>query len=271
LAEPTLQAYLDRIKFEGRARPDRDTLTRVHRGHVENIAYENLDVQFGCPVSRDLPATFDKLVARRRGGWCYEMNGLMDWALREIGFKVTRMAGGVARSILGDVQIGNHLVLCVDLDRRYIADVGFGDGLIEPVPIVPGEIRQRFLAFALEDMGQGWWRFHNDARGGAPSFDFKLEPAEEALLDRKCAWLQSDAASPFVLNAVVQRHRPDCLVMMRGRTLKTVSRDTETRIIESADDYVDTLNRVFGIDLPEARNLWPKIEARHRELFGPQS
>jgi N-hydroxyarylamine O-acetyltransferase len=269
LAEPNLQAYLDRIKFVGPPARDLDTLKRVHRGHVENIPYENLDVQFGRPLSRDLNAIFDKIVTRRRGGWCYEMNGLMDWALREIGFKVTRMSGGVARAILGDVQLGNHLVLCVDLDRPYLADVGFGDGLIEPTPLAVGPVPQRFLNFALEELGQGWWRFHNDARGGAPSFDFKHEPAAEAALDAKCAWLQSDAASPFVLNAVVQRHLPQSLAMMRGRTLKIVSADTATRMIESADEYVETLHGVFGLDLPEARSLWPKIEARHRELFGP--
>jgi N-hydroxyarylamine O-acetyltransferase len=207
-------------------------------------------------------------VTRRRGGWCYEMNGLLDWALREIGFKVTRMSGGVMRAAVGDGAVGNHLVLKVDLDRPYLADVGFGDGLIEPIPIEAGKREQKFLTFALEDLGQGWWRFHNDPNGGAASFDFRTEPATEAALDEKCSWLQSDPSSSFVLNAVVQRHLPDSLVMMRGRTLKTVTGEATTRIIASPDDYVDTLNRVFGLDLPEARNLWPKVEARHKLLFG---
>jgi len=75
-----LQSYLDRIAFLGHPRPDLDTLTRLHRGHVENIPYENLDVQFVRPVTRDPAAIFEKLVTRRRGGWCYEMNGLLGWA-----------------------------------------------------------------------------------------------------------------------------------------------------------------------------------------------
>jgi N-hydroxyarylamine O-acetyltransferase len=262
-----LQAYLDRIHFEGVAKPDLDTLTRVHRGHVENIPYENLDVQFVRKVTRDPQAIFDKIVTRRRGGWCYEMNGLMDWALREIGFKVTRMAGGVTRNLRGDEVVGNHLVLWVHLDRPYLADVGFGDGLIEPIPIAAGEIRQKFLTFTLEDMGEGWWRFHNDPRGGAPSFDFRMEQAAEELLDQKCAWLQTDPTSGFVQNAVAQRHLPDSLAMMRGRILKIVADDIETREIASAADYADTLDRIFGLALPDAQALWPKIEARHRELF----
>lgn len=225
-------------------------------------------MQFGTGVSREPEAIFDKLVTRRRGGWCYEMNGLLDWALREIGFKVTRMAGGVMREIRGDEALGNHLVLSVDLDRPYIADVGFGDGLIDPVPIRPGVIRQKFLTFALEHLGQGWWRFLNDPRGGAPSFDFRMEPAAESLLDRKCAWLQSDPASSFVLNAVVQRHLPGSLAMMRGRVLKTVGEGEGVREIATAAEYVETLDRVFGLALPAAEKLWPTIEARHREVFG---
>ncbi len=263
-----LAAYLDRIGFEGAPRADLDTLTRLHRGHVENIPYENLDVQFGREVSRDPEAIFDKLVTRRRGGWCYEMNGLLSWALREIGFDVMHMAGGVMRAAVGDDQVGNHLVLHVRLDRPYIADVGFGDGLIEPAPIDVGPLRQKFLAFALEDLGEDWWRFHNDPRGGAASFDFRVRPADEALLDGKCAWLQTAPVSPFVQNAVVQRHLPGGFAVMRGRVLKTMEPEVKTREIESARDYVATLERVFGLALPEAETLWPKIEARHAELFG---
>ena len=263
-----LQAYLDRIKFDGPATADLDTLQRMHRGHVENIPYENLDVQLGRPISRKPEAIFDKLVTRRRGGWCYEMNGLFSWALDEIGFRHTRMAGGVMRAVRGDWSTGNHLVLCVDLEEPYLADVGFGDGLIEPVPIAAGPIDQRFLRFSLEDLGQGWWRFHNDPRGGAPSFDFEMKRGDEALLDEKCAWLQSHPDSIFVQNAVVQRYLPDRFALMRGRVLKTIDAGAvHSSEIGSADEYVATLENVFGLTLSEARDVWPKIEERHRQLF----
>lgn len=262
-----LQDYLDRIGFSGTPRPDLDTLTRLHRGHVTHIPYENLDVQFGRPVSRAPEAIFDKLVTRRRGGWCCEMNGLLAWALDEIGFKVTRMAGGVRRAQLGDWTLGNHLVLWVHLDRPYIADTGFGDGLIEPVPIAPGLIAQGPFVFSLEDLGQGWWRFHGDPPGTGMSFDFEMKPADEALFDDRCAWLQSAPESPFVQNAVVQRHLPEGHALLRGKVLRTVGATSETRELESAGDLVETLHRVFALDLPEARTLWPKIEARHREVL----
>ena len=265
-----LAAYLDRIGHTGPVRPDLATLRAVHRAHHFAIPYENLDVQLQRPVVTDPAAAFDKIVTRRRGGWCYEMNGVLGWALSEIGFKVTRMMAGVRREQDGDIAISNHLILRVDLeDGPWMADVGFGDGPVDSYPIVAGPIQGGLFAYRLEEMEGGWWRLHNHPAGGAPSFDFQIAPADEAAMADRCVWLQSDPASGFVQNAVVQRHQPDRLLMMRGRTLRilTVGGATD-RLITNADDYVATLKADFALDLPEAASLWPAIAARHQALFG---
>ena len=262
-----LRAYLTRVGFAGEPRPDLETLRRLHRAHVENIPFENLDVALGRAVSRDPAAIFDKLVRRGRGGWCYEMNGLFAAVLETIGFDVVRMAGGVMRATLGDTALGNHLVLAAQLDRRYLVDVGFGNGLAEPMPVVDGSGTQGPLTFRIEDLGAGWWRFHDDPRSGS-SFDFELQRGDERLLDQRCAWLQSNAESPFVLNATVQRRFADKHAALRGRRLTWTYADrVETRDVVDADDYARTLEREFGLNFPEARALWSKVEARHRQLF----
>ncbi|MEQ1753274.1 MAG: arylamine N-acetyltransferase [Micropepsaceae bacterium] len=262
-----LDSYLERIGLEGPVRADLDTLRRIHRHHVLNIPYENLDVQFGRAVSRSTASVFDKIVERRRGGWCYEMNGLLGWALEQSGFRVTRMAGGVRRAQMGDAALGNHLVLAVHLDQDYLADTGFGDGLIEPVPIAEGPISQGHSAFALEDLSDGWWRFHGDPRIGGLSFDFQRAPADDGLLERQCQWLQSAPESPFVQNAVLQKHTPDGHISLRGCLFKSAGARSFQREVKSADEYATILKREFGLDLPEVSSLWPKIEARHREVF----
>ena len=130
-----LAAYLDRIGHGGPTRPDLATLKALHRAHLLAIPYENLDVQFGRPLTPEPAAAYDKLVTRRRGGWCYEMNGLLGWALGEVGFDVTRIAGGVMRGLRGDWAIGTHLVLKVMVEGRpWIADVGFG-GMTPTAPL----------------------------------------------------------------------------------------------------------------------------------------
>lgn len=261
-----LAAYLERVRFEGTPRVDLDTLRRLHVGHLRSIPYENVDVALGRGASRDLGVIFDKLVTRRRGGWCYEMCGLLAWALGEIGFAVTPLAGGVERAVRGDSAIGNHLVLLVDLDRRYLCDVGFGDGLLEPIAIERSVVRQNFLEFGLEPMDEGWWRLDNHAEGSASSFDFQLERANEALLSERCQWLQTSPESMFVQNVVCMRHVPNGLVLLRGKVLKRVTAEGVARHeLGSPGELVETLGEVFDLDLPEATTLWPAIEARHEE------
>jgi N-hydroxyarylamine O-acetyltransferase len=262
----SLTNYLTRIGFEGKPHAELETLRRIHRLHLEAIPYENLDVQLGRIVGFDLHEIYRKLVLSRRGGWCYEMNGLMAWALEEIGFNVTRLAGAVVRDKVGDESIGAHLALCIQLDDPYLVDVGFGDGLIEPMPIKAGSVRQDDFDFRLESIDSSWWRFHNQPHGGAPSFDFQLTEAPFERLAGRCEWLQSAAESPFVQNAVCQRYKKGELAALRGRSLKLVrGRDVEKRTIDSMDEYASVLGNVFGIELSatDLLRLWQKVLARH--------
>lgn len=264
-----LQAYFDRIGFTGVARPDLPTLKALHRAHSLAIPYENFDVQLGRPLTPDPAAAFEKIVRQRRGGWCYEMNGLLGAALDAIGFKVTRLAGAAVRGIAGDDAIGNHLVLLVDLEGEpWIADVGFGDGSRDPFPLREGCIDSDGFLYRLERLDAAWWRLNNHPDGGAPHFDFRLEPADPALLAVKCQELQVSPASPFVLNAVAQRHAAGEVRMLRGRTFRRVRPGArEESLIDSAEDFVALLKREFDLDLPQAATLWPRISARHNELF----
>ncbi|MFC4349224.1 arylamine N-acetyltransferase [Kordiimonas lipolytica] len=263
-----LDAYLKRIGFNGIPQVDLETFQRIHRLHSDAIAYENLDVQAGVPIGIDVPDAFEKIVGRGRGGWCYEMNGLMGWALGQIGFSVTRVAAGVRRALLGDEMVGNHLALLVDLEGvRYLADVGFGDGMVEPAPLKEGPFKQRQWRFALEKLDDRWWRLHNHPDGAAPSFDFTEEQADADLLARKCQHLQSSPESVFVLNAVCQRHFPDRLEIMRGRVLKTIRADeSHKRTIADLDDYRETLKALFGLEIEGLDPIWQKVLARDAEL-----
>lgn len=267
-----LQAYFARIGFTGEARPDAETLVALHRAHLLAIPYENLDVQFGIARTPDPDAAFEKLVTRRRGGWCYEMNGVFAAALDAIGFQVTRLAGGVRRDLMGDVMVGNHLVLKVDLpDGPWIADVGFGDGAFDPFPLKPGEFRSAGFAYRLEHLPDGWWRFHNSEFGGAPSFDFEERPASPDLLAEKCHWLQTWPESPFVLNATAQRHRAGEILILRGRILKSIRPDSfADHLVTSAEEWMAILARDFDLHVPEAADLWPRIVKRHEQLFAAE-
>lgn len=262
-----LAAYLARIGFKGAPRADLDTLTRLHRAHLDSIPYENLDVVLGRPLDFDPKRIFDKLVNRRRGGWCYEMNGLFAWALEAIGFSITRLSGAVRRSELGDWVIGNHLVLLVHLDRDYVADVGFGDGLYEPALLREGPIEQAGFVSRFERIEQDWWRYHNHQNGGASDFDFRTDPADPAVLAERCAYLQSSPHSPFTQNVVFQRRAPGRVEILRNSIRLTVRPDgVEKSVLPDAQAFAHQIETVFGIEEPQARTLWPLAEMRGRAM-----
>ena len=263
-----LQAYLQRIGYAGSLEPNLVTLVALHREHLNAVPFENLDVQFGAPPDLNLDTIFDKLVMRGRGGWCYEMNGVFGWVLKEIGFEVTRIAGGVMRQSRGDEQSGTHLCLIVTLDRDYLVDVGFGGALVTPIPLQVGEHNRPPFKVALSDAGNGYWRYSERAEGEPFSFDFRAEPADEKLLDTKCAWQGSDPSSNFTNNLVVQKRFGSQHVVLRGRILKaTGAASGGATLINSAEELVSTLKNVFGLDVPESVTLWPKVSNRHARLF----
>ena len=264
-----IDAYLGRIGLTGRPPPTLEGLKALHRAHLAAIPYENFDVQLGRPVTIAVPAIYDKIVGRRRGGWCYEMNGLFGWALGELGFKVTRATGAVMRAVAGDAVIGNHLVLRVDLPEGvHLADVGFGDGPNEPFAVREGAFDSNGFPYAVERTGDGWWRLVNHPAGGAASFDFDPHPADETRLAAKCDELQTAEASVFVQNAVAFRPTPGAIDVLRGRVALRIRPDgIDKRLIADADELIATLKDVFALDLPEAAGLWDKIAARHEQVM----
>jgi N-hydroxyarylamine O-acetyltransferase len=268
-----LSTYLDRIGFRGNARPDLETLQALQRLHVHSIPFENLDVQLRRPVSLDLDACYAKIVERRRGGWCYELNGVFGWALREIGFAVTRVSAGVMRERAGDEQLGNHLCLLVQLDTPYLVDVGFGGSLTQPLRLEACEHDDSPYGITLATLSGGYWRFTERTYDPTPfSFDFKAEQANEQRFREKCTYLQTSEESTFVQNLVVQRRAGLMHLSLRGRVFATLHASHEEKVLlNSPDELVATLKERFDLDLPEAATLWPAICARHEKLFAEQA
>src|SRR5262245_26488069 len=125
-------AYLDRIGYRGAVDPTAETMRAIHRAHMLAVPFENLDIALGRPIELSLPAFYDKIVVRRRGGFCYELNGLFGWLLGELGFSVVTLSARVFNA----EELGpdyDHMLLLVRLEERWIADVGFGDSFLDPL------------------------------------------------------------------------------------------------------------------------------------------
>lgn len=264
-----LTAYLDRIGYTGPARPDLPTLIALHRAHLLAIPYENLDIHLGHPLTLDEEQIFVKLVEARRGGWCYEMNGLFAWALRQIGFAVDLLAGTVNRTVQGDTAQGNHLVLLVQLERPYLADVGFGNGFLEPLPLQPCTYRQGHRAFTLSVAGDRW--LYQPGAEDGPGYDFTLAPHRFADFADQCYRLQTSPSSGFVRATVCHRLTPEAIVSLRGAVLSvSTASNVERRELADAREYQATLEQRFGLHIPDTPRLWERVWERHRRWLEEQ-
>src|SRR3989440_10034587 len=134
-----IQAYLQRIDYTGPLVPSAKTLRLLQVAHLRTVPFENLSIHSGEPIVLDDDALFEKIVSRRRGGFCYELNGLFAALLRALGFDVVLLSAGVAHAGGGFGPEFDHLLLVVDLQEHWLADVGFGDSFLEPVRLVTGE------------------------------------------------------------------------------------------------------------------------------------
>lgn len=264
-----LSQYLERIGYQGDIAVNLETLTALHRAHLEAIPYENLEIHRDGYISVHGEDAFQKIVVNRRGGWCYEMNGLLGWALREIGFDVTLLGSTVNRQPTGKTIEGNHLILLVKLDRLYLADVGFGNGLREPIPLESGSYRQGFLDYQLRHDGERWW-FQNHIHGGA-GFDFTLDAHELEDFAQQSHELQTWDGSGFVRNTVCFRFNEQGYIGLRGAVLSSVTENgVEERTIDNAADYRQVLTEIFDLHLPDTDDLWQKVWTRHQSWIQTQ-
>lgn len=140
-----LYAYYERINYTGKSDASFETLNALHIAHTFNIPFENLDVFYKKPPSLENEALYKKIVENKRGGYCFEMNGLFSFVLKQLGFKVTDL---LARGTLDGIQYFSkrHQVLMVEIqDKRYLVDVGYGnDGIAAPLLLEEGIEQPQF-------------------------------------------------------------------------------------------------------------------------------
>lgn len=249
-----LARYLDRIGYGGSHAPDVETLRALLHAHFLHVPFENLDIQRGVPIVVDLAANYEKLVARRRGGWCLELNGLLAWALREMDFRVEILGARVMApsGALGDPL--THMTLLVHLDEPWIADVGFGGGRMRaPLRLAEREPQPSGAwSYTVANDGDHWFVSAHDPwlSATAPrTYLFTLEPRQLSDFDGACHWLQTSPRSSFTLGDVVSLGRENGRVTYSQGRLIVAEGDKRTESEVPADEVTGMLEREFGIHL----------------------
>lgn len=253
MTTPSVPEMLDRIDYRGPIAPDLDCLRGVHRSWRERVPYENLDIQLGKSIDLDDEALYDKIIRRRRGGYCFEQNGTLALLLRAIGFDVTMVEGGVLREPRGDEAWGNHNVLLVDVDgQRWVADVGIGDGFREPLPLSEGRHRQDGLDYRLERLDARTWRLHEPPSALVASYDFHTKPARLTDFTTRNRQLSTAPDSPYVTTLMIALPDGTGTALLLSRTLRKVGPGArEPEKVAGPEQFASLLRDRFDVSIDD--------------------
>jgi len=239
--------YLERIGYRGPVAPRQETLQQIHRAHLLSVPFENLSVRRGEPIVLEEGRLFEKIVLRRRGGFCYELNGLFAALLEGLGFRVARLAGRVGP---GGIPF-DHMALRVDLDEPWLADVGFGDSFLQPLRLLSRDPQEGGCGrrYRLEAADGGLLLVREDPEGWRRQYLFTLDVWPLSAFEGGCRYHQTSPESHFTRNTVVSRATETGRITLSERRLIVTSlgERTETELADGAA-IARVLAERFGIE-----------------------
>ena len=244
------QAYLQRINYSGPLVPTAETLKQLQLAHLLTVPFENLSIHSGEPIVLDDDALFAKIVNRRRGGFCYELNGLFAALLRALGFEVSMLSAQVANAegIYGPDF--DHMTLMVMLAERWLVDVGFGDSFLKPLPLdEQSEQVQGHRAYSIgrEDEYLVLMKRSNDDQW-QKQYRFTLKPYRYPDYAEMCRYHQTSPQSHFTKERICSRATPEGRISLSGlRLIQAAGAKRQEQILTNEEEYATTLHDQFGI------------------------
>lgn len=247
-----IQPYLNRIQFNGEIAASKQVLFELHRNHLMNVPFENLDIHYNHPIILDQELIAAKIIDRNRGGFCYELNALFNLLLNRMGFQTKLVA---ARVFGSDHKYGpefDHMAIVVNLDEvNYLVDVGFGKFILEPLTI-------DFTASQSDPLGA--FRFVNlsndeiridmvDGSKSTPQYIFSLKERSLKEFKPMCHYHQTHPDSHFTRNKVVSKCTKEGRITLLDTELKISSLGENKSIQFMESDFENFLKKHFDMEV----------------------
>jgi N-hydroxyarylamine O-acetyltransferase len=246
-----IQAYLQRINYTGPIAPGAETLRLLQVAHLRTVPFENLSIHSGEPIVLNDEALFDKIVSRRRGGFCYELNGLFAALLRALGFDVAMLSARVANAegILGPDF--DHMTLLVTLADPWLVDVGFGDSFLEPLRLdEEGEQIQGSRGYQIIRDGEQMalmQRSHDDQ--WERQYGFTLQPYQYSDYAEMCRYHQTSPQSHFTQARICSRATTEGRISLSEMRFlaTTAAGERQEQVLTNQEEYATILRDHFGV------------------------
>jgi N-hydroxyarylamine O-acetyltransferase len=243
-----VDAYLARIGAVRPDRPDAEALRGLQLAHLTTVPFENLSIHLGEPIVLDEQALLEKIIDRRRGGFCYELNGAFAALLTALGYRVTLLAARV----FGGGRLGppfDHLALRVDLAEPWLVDVGFGAFSHHPLRLDGREDQADPAgAFRLSESDSGYGDL-DVTLGGRPEYRLALRPYELTDFVPACWWQQTSPRSHFTRSLTCSLLTGSGRVTLSGnRLIHTEGGERRERLLDDTE-VLAAYRGHFGITL----------------------
>jgi N-hydroxyarylamine O-acetyltransferase len=281
MREVDVLGYLRRLGLDATGRPTVEQLTVLHRAHTERVPYTSLDIHLGRATTVDPQESAERVVRTGRAGYCFHSNGAFAALLTALGYDVRWHVAAVQPLKLPAPpgRIGNHLGLTVHglpspaaPEGVWLVDVGLGDALHEPLPLVAGTYRQHPLELSLEPSGvaPGGWRLQHDPNGAFTGMDLWPESARPDDFAATHDELSTSPTSGFVRVLVVAVRTGETVTVLRGCLLRVVGPDrqvTETEVTDRAAWFATVVDRLRlpldDVTAQERDALWERVRSGH--------
>jgi N-hydroxyarylamine O-acetyltransferase len=251
-----VNAYLERINYTKPLKPDAKTLYGLHIAHLLAVPFENLDISLKRTIHITEQVMWDKIVSNKRGGFCYELNGLFAWMLKQVGFEVTYLNARVYDR-KGNLGIDfDHLALLVQIPgqfERWLADVGFGDSFIYPLSFdMNVEQIQGLRSYRLEQLPNGYVILQKNYDGlWDRQYFFDTTPHRfPDEFEEACLYHQTSPESSFTRGSIISRATPDGRISLEdGQLILTRNGKQEKRSLVDDTEYKKLLKKHFDVTL----------------------
>ena len=244
-----MDGYLDRIGARRPVRPDAAALRELQDRHLATVPFENLSVHLGERIELTEEALVDKVVRRRRGGFCYELNGAFAALLTALGYRVDLLAAQVFGADGRTSPPMDHLALRVELAEPWLVDVGFGQFSRYPLRLAQGAQADPAGEFRVVESETGVLDVYRD---GKPEYRLESRPRRLTDFGPTCWYHQTSPDSHFTRSLICSLQTPTGRVSLSGGTLIRTGHGVRTERELDDAELLATYRDLFGIELDRA-------------------
>ncbi|MDJ0333112.1 MULTISPECIES: arylamine N-acetyltransferase [Planococcus] len=224
-------------------------LTELQSLHMQNIPFENLDVMRHVPIYLNLEKIYEKIVNQRRGGYCYELNGLFHWLLSQLGYQAKLISATVQRPNGTWAKTDTHAAILVEFDTLYLVDAGFGDSTMSPIPLGGERHTDHSGTYRIEKVDDVYYDLIRENEENEKVL-YRFSTDEKQLVDfhEGCVFNQVSKDSSFTHNDLVTRATQNGRITLSDHQLTRSENGRKTKIELSPADKRNVLKEEFGID-----------------------